>query len=135
MFVNLVDLRSAAPPVGNVTAPQPGTPAYGKYMVDIAGCRGCHGDRLQGKVYSGLGPPTGRNLTQIVPTWTEAQFMTFFNTGQIPGGGQVPTQTLPSGLTEPRMPWPTLRAIATDDELKDVYAYLHNLPPVEGPEK
>jgi hypothetical protein len=28
-----------------------------------------------------------------------------------------------------------VRAATTDDELKAMYAYLHSLPPVEGPAK
>jgi cytochrome c553 len=136
VFMNLSDFRTAQQPVGSVTAPQPGTPEYGKYMVDIIGCHGCHGDQLQGKVDNGQpGPPPGPNLTQIVPQWTEEQFMTFFNTGQLPGGGTVPILTLPSGFTEPLMPWPMVRAVTTDDDLKAMYAYLHSLPPVEGPAK
>ncbi len=136
VFLNLSNFRTAQQPVGSVTAPQPGTPEYGKYMVDVIGCRSCHGDQLQGKVDNGQpGPPPGPNLTKIVPQWTEGQFMTFFNTGQLPDGGTVPTLTLPSGFTEPLMPWPMVRAVATDDELKAMYAYLHSLPPVEGPAK
>jgi mono/diheme cytochrome c family protein len=134
IFINLSDFRTAQPPVGSVTAPEPGTAAYGKYMVDIIGCRSCHGDQLQGRVENGQpGPPPGPNLTRIVPQWTEAEFMTFFNTGLRPDGSPVPTLTLPSGFTEPRMPWPEVRAAATDDELKDIYNYLHNLPAVESP--
>ncbi len=133
LFINLFNLRTARPPVGPVIAPQPGTREYGKYSVDVIGCRGCHGDQLQGKVDTGQpGPPPGPNLTQIVPQWTEEQFMTFFNTGLRPDGSPVPTETLPSGFTEPRMPWPMVRAATTDDELKAMYAYLHSLPPVEG---
>ena len=134
VFMNLSDFRTAQQPVGSVTAPQPETPEYGKYMVDVIGCRSCHGDQLQGKVDNGQpGPPPGPNLTKIMPQWTEEQFMTFFNTGQLPGGGTVPILTLPSGFSSPRMPWPEVRAVATDDELKAMYAYLHNLPLVEGP--
>lgn len=136
LFLNLSDFRTAQEPVGSVTAPQPGTPEYGKYMVDILGCRFCHGDQLQGKLDNGQpGPPPGPNLTQIMPQWTEEQFMTFFNTGTLPGGGTVPILTLPSGFSEPRMPWPMFRAATTDDELKAMYAYLHSLPAVEGPAK
>lgn len=136
IFTNLSDFRTAQPPVSSVTAPQPGTPAYGKYVVDILGCRACHGDQLQGKVESGQpGPPPGPNLTQIVPQWTEEQFMTFFNTGTLPGGATVPTLTLPSGFSEPRMPWPMVRAATTDDELRVMYAYLHSLSPVGSPTK
>jgi len=134
VFMNLSDFRTAQQPVVSVTAPQPGTPDYGKYMVDVIGCRSCHGDQLQGKVDNGQpGPPPGPNLTKIVPQWTEEQFMTFFNTGTLPGGGTVPMLTLSSGFSSPRMPWPEVRAVATDDELKAMYAYLHSLPPVEGP--
>ena len=103
-------------------------------MVDILGCRDCHGDQLQGKVDNGQpGPPSGPNLTRIIPQWTEAQFMTFFNTGTLPDGAPVPTLTLSSGFSEPRMPWPTVRAAATDDELQAMYAYLHSLSPLDGP--
>lgn len=131
IFMNLSDFRTAQQPVSSVTAPQPGTSAYGKYMVDIIGCRDCHGDQLQGRVDNGqLGPPAGPNLTQIVPQWTEEQFMNFFNTGRLPNGEMVPTVTLPSGFSEPRMPWPLTRAATTDEELKAMYAYLHDLPPV-----
>ncbi len=136
LFLNLSDFRTAQQPEGSVTAPQPGTAEYGKYMVDILGCRFCHGDQLQGKLDNGQpGPPPGPNLTLIVPKWTEDQFMTFFNTGKLPGGGTVPMLTLPSGFSEPRMPWPTVRAATTDEELMAMYAYLHNLPLVEGPAK
>jgi cytochrome c553 len=136
IFIDLFDLQTAQSPVGSITTPQSGTPDYGKYMVDILGCRFCHGDQLQGKLDKGQpGPPPGPNLTLIVPHWTEEQFMTFFNTGQLPGGKTVPLLTLPSGLSEPRMPWPTVRATATDEELKAMYLYLHNLPPVESPTK
>lgn len=134
IFMNLSDFRTAQAPVNHVTAPQTGTPTYGKYLVDILGCRDCHGDQLQGKVENGQpGPPPGPNLTQIVPQWTEEQFMTFFNTGTLPGGGQVPIQTLKSGFSEPKMPWTEFRAATTDDELKAMYTYLHTLPPLESP--
>lgn len=136
IFTNLVDFRTAGPPVAKVTAPPAGTVEYGKYMVDIIGCSDCHGDRLQGKADTGEpGPPPGPNLTRIVPQWTEEQFMTYFNKGQLPGGGTVPILTLPSGFSEPRMPWPTVRAIATDAELKAMYDYLHGLAPVDGPSR
>lgn len=134
IFTNLADFRTGQSPVANVPSPQAGTPEYGKYMVDIIGCRDCHGAQLQGRVDNGQpGPPAGPNLTAIIPQWSEAQFMTYFNTGALPGGGQTPLLTLPSGFTEPRMPWPMVRAVTTDDELKDIYTYLHGLPLVAMP--
>jgi mono/diheme cytochrome c family protein len=120
--------------VGSVTAPPAGTVDYGRYLVSIIGCSDCHGEQLQGKVDNGQpGPPAGPNLTQIIPQWSEDQFLTFFNTGMIPDAGQVPTLTLSSGFSEPRMPWPTVRAVASDDDLKAMYQYLHSLAPVESP--
>jgi mono/diheme cytochrome c family protein len=133
LFVNLMDLQTAQAPVALVTLPQPGTKEYGKYMVDIIGCQSCHGDQLQGKPDNGQpGPPPGPNLTLIVPQWTEGQFMTFFITGKLPSGATVPILTLPSGFTSPKMPWTEVRAVATDDELKAIYLYLHSLTPVTG---
>lgn len=133
IFMNLSDFRTVQPPVSHVIAPETGTPAYGKYLVDILGCRDCHGDQLQGKLETGQpGPPPGPNLTLIVPQWTEAEFMNLFNTGTLPGGSKVPILTLKSGFSSPRMPWTEFRAAATDDELKAMYAYLHSLQPVEG---
>jgi cytochrome c553 len=136
IFMTLSDFRTAQTPVGHVTAPQTGTPNYGKYLVDILGCRDCHGDQLQGKVDNDQpGPPPGPNLTLIVPQWTEAEFMNFFNTGTLPGGSTVPILTLKSGFSSPRMPWTEFRAATTDDELKAMYICLHSLQPVEGPAK
>ncbi len=134
VFMNLSDFRTAQQPVRRVTAPRAGTPEYGKYLVDIMGCRDCHGDQLQGKVENGQpGPPPGPNLTLIVPKWTEEEFMTFFNTGILPGGGNVPILTLKSGFSEPKMPWPMVRAATTDDELKAMFTYLHALPVAVSP--
>jgi mono/diheme cytochrome c family protein len=135
IFMNLSDFRTAQLPAGIVTAPQAGSVEFGKYMVDIIGCRDCHGDQLQGMLPNPIGLTAGPNLTQIVPRWTEEQFMTYFNTGTMPGGAQVPIITLASGFSEPRMPWPMVRAVTTDDELKDIYAYLHSLQLVESPTK
>ena len=59
--------------------------------------------------------------------------MTFFNTGTMPDGAKVPTLTLSSGFTEPRMPWTMVRAATSDDDLKAMYAYLHSLQPIDGP--
>lgn len=134
IFMNLSDFRTVQPPVSHVTTPKTGTPAYGKYLVNIFGCSDCHGDQLQGKVETGQpGPPPGPNLTLIVPQWTEAEFMNLFNTGTLPGGSKVPILTLKSGFSSPRMPWTEFRAAATDDELKSMYTYLHSLPPLESP--
>jgi cytochrome c553 len=134
IFMNLSDFRTAQQSAGRVTAPQTGTAEYGKYMVDVLGCRSCHGTQLQGKVDNGMpGPPAGPNLAKLIPHWTEEQFMTFFNTGTMPGGEKVPMITLVDGFSEPKMPWSMVRAATTDEELKAMYTYLHGLPLVENP--
>lgn len=131
LFVNLVPIQTAQKPVGHVTAPQPGTSEYGNYLVGVLGCRGCHGQQLQGRGSTPSGPPAP-NLTQMVPHWTEEQFMTFFNTGQRPDGSMVPIVTLPDGIKEPSMPWMIFRASTSDEDLKEIYTYIHNLPPIQG---
>jgi mono/diheme cytochrome c family protein len=134
LFTNLADFRTAQLPAGRVTAPQPGTVEYGKYLADILGCKDCHGDQLQGRVDNGQpGPPAGPNLTRIMPKWTEEDFMNFFNSGTFPGGGQVPVVTTKSGFSSPLMPWNEIRAATTDDELHDMFTYLHSLSPLPDP--
>lgn len=134
IFTDFIDFRTAQPPVASVSSPQPGTPEYGQYMVNVIGCCDCHGAELQGRIDTGQpGPPAGPNLTAIIPHWSEEQFMTYFTTGTLPSGGQTPMLTLPSGFTEPRMPWPMVRAAATDAELRDIYTYLHGLSPMAMP--
>jgi len=134
IFMVQSDFRVAQPPAGHVTAPPAGTTEYGEYLVDVIGCRDCHGSQLEGKAPSNQpGPPPGPNLTKIIPQWSEADFMTFFNTGTLPGGETIPITTFKSGFSEPQMPWPTVRAATTDDELQAMYAYLHSLSPVDGP--
>jgi cytochrome c2 len=135
LFINLVNFRTAQPPVEHVTAPQPGTPEYGKYMVDVMSCRGCHGLQLQGRAQAGPGGPPAPNLTKLIPQWTEAQFMNFFNTGELPNGSTVPIITFLDGFKAPAMPWNEIRAATTDDELKAMYKYLHGLQPVEDPKQ
>lgn len=136
LFVMMSDIRTHQPPVGSVTAPKPGTAEYGKYLVDTFGCRNCHGTELQGRVDTGQpGPPAGPNLTKMVPQWSEDQFMNFFNTGKVPGGGKVPLEKLADGSQVPRMPWTQVRAVMTDDDLKAIYLYLHGLAVVDTPTK
>ncbi len=112
------------------TAPQshpsisPGvSPAYGKYLVDIGGCRGCHGDALSGGV-----PMGDRKTPNLTPgglgQWTEASFLRAMRTGVKPDGRVLSAQ----------MPWPYYRKM-TDDELRAIWAYLHSLSPVKTGEK
>lgn len=99
------------------------SPAYGKYLVDIGGCRGCHGDALSGGVPMGdLKTP---NLTPGgLGQWTEASFLRAMQSGVKPDGRVLSAQ----------MPWPYYRKM-TDDELRAIWAYLHSLSPMKTGEK
>jgi mono/diheme cytochrome c family protein len=114
---------SAQPPITQpVSAPPPGVNAdHGLYLVAIAGCHECHGPALAGGRANGGGPPPGPNLTQIVPKWSEDQFVRTIRTGTDPAG-----YTLRAEL----MPWKQFSAAYSDDELKAIYADLYGLKPI-----
>jgi cytochrome c553 len=116
---------SAQPPITQpITRPPVGvTPEYGKYLVDTNGCADCHGPGLTGRQPGGFGPPAGPNLTQLVPKWTEAQYMAFFSTGTDPAGHKV----------SEFMPWEEFRQALDDNELRAMYAYLRTMPAAPGP--
>jgi mono/diheme cytochrome c family protein len=106
-----IDQPQTAPPAGVTTD-------YGKYLVDITGCGTCHGADLHGRVPTGFGPPAGPNLAAIVPTWAEGDFVRFFRTGDDPYSRHVDPAL---------MPWQDIGRAYTDDELRAMYAYLHQL--------
>ncbi len=125
LLINVAPFQTRQEPVGRVSAPPAGpTAEYGQYLVDMVGCKSCHGPNLEGgDPEQQNGPVPGPNLTKIVPDWTEAEFSQFFRSGELPGGVSV---------TE-NMPWQEYNRMATDDDLKAMFAYLHSLPPVVGP--
>ncbi len=107
-----------------VVAPQTGTPGYGDYLVNVIGCRICHGSNLAGGTPSQFGgPPVGPNLTAMVPKWSEADFVRTIRTGTDPTGHKLSDS----------MPWKQISAFATDDDLKSIYEYLHALQPITKP--
>jgi mono/diheme cytochrome c family protein len=104
------------PPVGSVSAPaRAATAEYGQYLVNIGGCRSCHGANLDGENIP-TGPPPGPTL-RVVKGWTEAQFVQTLRTGTSPSGKQLSME----------MPWPAYGR-GTDDDVRAVYAYLRGLP-------
>jgi mono/diheme cytochrome c family protein len=80
-------------------SPGPGvTPEYGKYLVDINGCRSCHGAQLAGGKPSDPDSPLAPNLTPggELTAWKEADFIHTLRTGIALSGHKL----------EPRfMPW------------------------------
>ncbi len=102
-------------PVASIPA---GTAEHGKYLVDAWGCHDCHGPYMAGgSDPSGAQAP---NITVIVPKWSQAEFLQFFNAGMLPGGKMISDQ----------MPWRDYRNSFTDQDLTDIYNYLHSLSPL-----
>jgi len=131
------------PPVEHV--PEPGKTnrvAYGKYLVTVGHCSGCHtpidehGKPLPGMEFAGgqplPGPWTGDpkkiifvsslNLTPDpsgIPYFDEAMFIDTIRAGQLKGRE---LSTI--------MPWSYFRNLS-DDDLKAIFAYLKTLKPVQ----
>lgn len=120
MFPTSVQPALTQPVVG----PPPGpTAAYGQYLVSVSGCQACHGQNLAGGT-AGFGPPPGPNLTQIVPQWSQADFVKTIRTGLDPNG---------RSLRPDMMPWKEFSEMFDDTQLQAIWAYLHGLTPLPGP--
>jgi cytochrome c553 len=95
------------------------TPAYGKYLVEIAGCAGCHGYGLSGgKVAGPPGIPPASNLTPSgIGDWSESDLRRVLREGRRPNGTAI----------DPFMPWKTYAGM-TDDEIAAIWLYLRSVP-------
>lgn len=126
-----------------VVAPPPGvTAAYGKYVaLNLAGCMDCHtprnlqnGEFFMDSLGAGStidfggveGDPIGsfaRNITPDKETgignWTEEQFITAVTAGMRPDGT----------VLDPHMPYAYFKS-CTPEDLKAIYLYLQELPPI-----
>jgi mono/diheme cytochrome c family protein len=121
MVAPRIDFASAgSPPV----AMGP-THEYGAYLINVAGCAGCHGQGLSGGLIPGGPPgfPEAANLTPSgeVGTWTEEDFINTIRTGVNPAGREL----------APEMPWMTYRNM-TDEELQALWAYIASVPAKEA---
>jgi hypothetical protein len=106
-----IEQPQTAPPVGV-------TPQFGQYLVDVTGCRTCHGVSLEGRTPVGFGPPAGPSLRAIVSNWPEGDFVNFFRTGIDPSGRRIDPAL---------MPWQDIGRAYTDEELRAMYTYLQGL--------
>ena len=100
-------------PIAGVTA------AYGEYLIEVNGCRMCHGEDLAGvkNPPNPAAPPVpGIGPGSEVALWSEAQFIATIRTGVAPSG---------HALTE-FMPWKEFRNM-TNDQLKATWLYLNSL--------
>ena len=91
--------------------------AYGQYMTTV--CSGCHGNNFKGGPGHNIGEPDIPDISgnSKIKDWTSNQFITALHTGKTPDG-----RTLSKF-----MPWNTLGEAHTDDELRAMYLYLHDL--------
>ena len=118
--IGLFPTSAQKPITQPIVAPQTGTVAYGEYLVHAMGCADCHGQNFAGLPASDLGP-SGPNLTTVVPQWQSADFINLFHNGVNPSGRHI------SDL----MPWKNYSHSLTDNELEDIFSFLHALSPVE----
>nr|MBA3670833.1 cytochrome c [Gemmatimonadaceae bacterium] len=110
-------IAGAAPRAMTIT-PSP-TGAYGEYLANVGGCKGCHGEHLSGGPRGGPPGPPAANLTPggQLGKWTEQQFVSTLRTGKRPDG---------TPLSE-AMPW-RRTGLMTDDEMHAVWQYLRTVP-------
>ncbi|HRQ22408.1 MAG TPA: c-type cytochrome [Anaerolineales bacterium] len=99
------------------------TVEYGEYLIDINGCRGCHGAELAGADPPDPASMLAPNLTPggSLASWSEADFIQTFRTGIVPEGRRLVLQF---------MPW-EYKGRMTDDELTAIFLYLQSLPALE----
>ncbi len=64
--------------------------------------------------------PAGPSIATLVPNWSEGEFLKTIRTGVDPTGHE---------LNPANMPWKLYSSMYSDQELADIYQYLHALPP------
>jgi mono/diheme cytochrome c family protein len=107
-----------------------GDPKHGEYVVHMGGCLGCHTEDKKGAVpFAGgralktpFGTFFGPNITPHpqagIGGWTEADFIRAMRHGRRPDGAN----------NFPAFPYPSFTKI-TDNDLRDIWAYLRTLAP------
>lgn len=100
---------------------------FGNYMVNISGCRTCHGPELNGMQGPEPGAPFSPNLTPggNLANWTNEDFVRSMRSGITKEGKE---------LNNKYMPWKGF-AHYDDNELEAMYAYFKSLSPLETPAK
>lgn len=99
------------------------TVVYGEYLININGCRGCHGAQLAGGKPSNPNSPLAPNLTPggELNAWTDADFINTMRSGVAPSEHR---------LNPDFMSW-WYKSGMSDDELKAIFIYLQSLPRLE----
>lgn len=99
--------------------PRGATVEYGRYLVSVGGCTGCHGPDLAGAAHGG---PPSPNITPAgaIGSWSEADWFRAMREGKRPDGSAI----------QPPMPWKSV-GMMSDDEMRAMFMYLHTVPRVE----
>jgi mono/diheme cytochrome c family protein len=102
------------------------TTAYGEYLVNVFGCRHCHGMELNGGKDPDPNAPFAPNITTggAFGSWSQSEFDLVMRTGQTPDGRQLSYF----------MPWQATKNMS-DENLQAVYAYLRSIPELESAEQ
>ena len=120
LSADMVD-HNAAPPA--VVSPGP-TLEFGRYVLTVGGCKGCHGETLSGGHIPGT-PPDWRAPANLTPKgighYTEADFFRALREGVRPPGTPIDTVYMPVRSTK----------FMTDDEIRALFMVLKTLPPKE----
>ncbi len=93
--------------------------AFGRYLVSIAGCQGCHGESFSGGPGFAPNDPPVANITPSgIGNYSEADFIRAMREGKRPAGTPI-SET---------MPWKSF-AKFSDGELRSIFAFLQTVPP------
>lgn len=120
-------------PAAEFATPHKADLANGKTMFDIGGCVSCHAKGKDDRTHLGGGEPLTSPFGTFYPpnispdakdgigAWTEVQFATAMRDGTSPSEEHL----------YPAFPYTSYRRMTTPD-LRDLFAYLKTLPPVQG---
>ena len=101
------------------------TTEYGEYVMNISGCKTCHGPQLNGGKSPNPNSPPVPNLTPAgnLSKWSAEQFTTTLRTGLTPEGKQLQKEFMPY----------TAFTSLSDEEMTALYMYIKTLPSVPTP--
>jgi mono/diheme cytochrome c family protein len=127
-------LTGPAVVAASALAPHQADLANGRTMFHIGGCLSCHavpGQPDKTRLGGGLAlkspfgtfyaPNISPDPTDGIGSWTEAQFVTALTKGTSPDGAHY----------FPAFPYPSYQRMTFDD-VRDLFAFLKTLPPVQG---
>jgi len=102
------------------------TARYGRYLVDVGGCRVCHRDDLSGGLHPlslpGEPPPPDLRPGGALAAWSREDFARAMREGTRPGGEPIDREY---------MPWPGFAGLS-DLEIEAIWIYLRSLDVDEG---